>query len=165
MKSDKPCFHLVITGGTIDSQYDTDHCTIVCHAKTVLPGYLARYAGITRDAYILSELCMKNSREIEDADRERIVDIIQGSSSQHIVVTHGSFSVFETARYLETRKARIGDKTVVLTGALRPLDGFSPTDAPFNLGAAILAAQHADPGVHVCIEGRLFAATEREVWH
>ncbi len=38
--SDEHKIQLVVTGGTIDSFYDTDQCTTVCHDETAIPDFL-----------------------------------------------------------------------------------------------------------------------------
>ena len=49
------------------------------------------------------------------------------------------------------------DKTIVLTGALTPAR-FRTTDAVFNVGMAIAAAQVAKPGVYIAMSGQVFEA-------
>lgn len=163
--SKQPCFHLIATGGTIDSYYDPDQCTVLCFEQSVLPEHLSKHAGVPAGNVRFSQLCMKDSRTINDDDRAEMAVAISDSEEHAIVLTHGSFTVFETARYLAEQHMRFIDKTVVLTGALRPIDGFTYSDGLFNLGAAALAAQCASAGVYVCIEGRLFQPDERELWH
>lgn len=46
-------------------------------------------------------------------------------------------------------------KTLVLTGAMRPAL-FRDSDADFNLGAAVTAAQIMPEGVYLCMNGRIF---------
>jgi L-asparaginase len=58
----------------------------------------------------------------------------------------------DTARVIA---AAVPDKTVVLTGALSPAR-FAETDAPFNLGMAVAAAQIAAPGVYIAMSGQVF---------
>ena len=49
------------------------------------------------------------------------------------------------------------EKTVVLTGAMRPA-WFRDSDADFNLGFALGAASALPAGVYVAMHGRVFAA-------
>ena len=53
----------------------------------------------------------------------------------------------------------IPDKTIVLTGALSPAR-FRTTDAVFNVGMAVAAAQMAEPGVYLAISGQVFEASK-----
>ena len=47
------------------------------------------------------------------------------------------------------------DKTIVLTGAMQPAR-FRKTDAIFNIGYAIAAAQHLPCGVYLAMNGQIF---------
>ena len=49
----------------------------------------------------------------------------------------------------------IGDKTIVLTGAMIPYK-FGSSDGLFNLGSALAFAQTLPPGVYVAMNGRCF---------
>jgi len=62
----------------------------------------------------------------------------------------------ETARYL-VEHADLGDKVVVLTGAMQPAV-MARSDASFNLGAAIAALNLLEPGVYISMSGRIFPA-------
>ena len=61
-----------------------------------------------------------------------------------------------TARFLAER---VTDKTVILTGAMRP-HSLGRSDASFNLGGAVIAAQTCPPGVYGVMNGRVFAAKD-----
>ena len=50
---------------------------------------------------------------------------------------------------------KITKKTIVLTGAMQPAR-FRNTDAIFNLGYAIAAAQHLPSGVYLAMNGQIF---------
>ncbi|MBI5733640.1 MAG: hypothetical protein HY973_01710 [Candidatus Kerfeldbacteria bacterium] len=41
-----------------------------------------------------------------------------------------------------------------------PLVGFSPSDAPFNLGYAVAKVLELPPGVYVCMNGKVFEPEE-----
>jgi len=56
----------------------------------------------------------KDSLHITDSDRELIRATIAAQAMRHVLVTHGTDSMVETARVL----ASIPDKTIVITGAL-----------------------------------------------
>ena len=60
----------------------------------------------------------------------------------------------QTAQYLS---ARVTGKTVVLTGAMRPFS-LGRSDAAFNVGGAMIAAQTLPHGVYGVMNGRVFTA-------
>jgi L-asparaginase len=57
--------------------------------------------------------------------------------------------------------AKLRDKVVVITGALRP-ERLQDSDAPINVGAALAAAAVMPPGVYVCMHGTVFDADRVE---
>ena len=69
-----------------------------------------------------------------------------------ILITHGTFTMAETAAYLGKR---ISDKTIVLTGSMIPLTE-PKNDAEFNLGGAFIAVQLLPVGVYVVFNGIVF---------
>ena len=77
----------------------------------------------------------------------------RGRSSTHcrsrrrtrIVITHGTDTMIETARALAEGLAAIGDKTIVLTGAMVPY-AFGSSDGLFNLGSALVVRPGAPGG-------------------
>ena len=99
---------------------------------------------------------MKDSLDFTDADRTLILKAVEKARETCIVISHGTGTMAETARFL---KDRISGKTVVLTGAMRPYS-FGRSDASFNMGAAILAAQLLPDGVYGVMNGRAFRADQ-----
>ena len=71
-----------------------------------------------------------------------------------MVITHGTDTMVQTARALA--EASLGDKTVVLTGAMVPY-AFGSSDGWFNLGSALSFVQVLPPGVYVAMNGQVFA--------
>jgi L-asparaginase len=100
--------------------------------------------------YKIVELLRKDSLELTEADRAKLRETIAGLAERHVVVTHGTDTMAESAQAL----ASIGGKTIVLTGALAPAR-FAESDAPFNLGMAFAAAQTLPPGVYITMNGRV----------
>ncbi|MDY6051585.1 MAG: asparaginase domain-containing protein [Rothia sp. (in: high G+C Gram-positive bacteria)] len=74
-----------------------------------------------------------------------------------VLATGGTDTMPETARYLEAQ-ARLGEKVVVLTGAMQPAS-MRQSDAIFNLGAAVAALNLLQPGVYISMRGRVFPAS------
>ena len=79
--------------------------------------------------------------------RRQIWEIIEGCSSERIVLTHGTDTIIQTAAFLSDLAGRATEKeekTIVLTGAFLP-ETFKQSDADFNLGLAI---GRLNPRVH-----------------
>ena len=149
--------HLLITGGTIDSFYNGIKDTVECLEHSVIPDYLK---SIKMPFEIeTTEICMKDSRQITNKDRESLLEKISNSKAENILITHGTYTLPDTARYLEANMER-KDRKIILTGSMIPLPGFSPSDAGFNLGFAIASFQNIQSGVYVAMNGRLLKANE-----
>lgn len=154
----------ILTGGTIDSYYDTDKCTAIPFNNSIIKVYLERTVqrDCREDQFI--QICMKDSREIDQADREKICELINNSAEKKFVITHGTYTLFDTARFIEENINR-QDVVVTLTGSLIPLSGFAPTDAPYNIAYAIANSEFNRPGVYVSIKGKIYPAKEKIVLH
>jgi L-asparaginase len=139
---------VLTTGGTIDKQY-FDALSKYQITDSIVTRLLE--VGRVRHPYQVEEVLRKDSLDITEEDRARIVEHVRRSSSSRIVITHGTDTMTVTAAAL----AGITDKTIVLTGALAPAR-FSESDAAFNLGMAFATAQTAAPGVYVAINGSVF---------
>ena len=98
----------------------------------------------------------KDSQDITEDDRDRLVSVIRVTRKQRIVVTHGTDTLIQTAEYVDRR---VSDKVVVFTGSFLP-EAFKGSDAGFNVGVAVGAAQSlTEAGVYVCMGGAVIPAS------
>lgn len=144
---------IIVTGGTIDKVHDTrtEGLGFAPDGATHIPEMLR----IGRCDFPVVELLMlKDSLYFDDHDRQAIAEVVSASSETALVVTHGTGTMGETARFLT---GVAPDKTVVLTGAMRPFS-LNASDGEFNLGGAVIAAQILAPGVWGVMNGRAFPA-------
>lgn len=148
---------LVVTGGTIDSVWDGSKDTVVVSDHSVMPEYFANLKRNLKfyEEFSFTEVCMKDSRSITDEDRENILKTIEDSEATKIIITHGTYTMPDTARFLEENRKR-KDQTIVITGAMVPVKGFDFSDGPFNLGYAVAQIQTLPPGVYVCMNATVF---------
>ncbi len=149
MASPTPHNILVLTtGGTIDKQYFD-----ALSAYQITDSVITRLLDVARvrHPYQVEEVLRKDSIDLTDEDRARIVAHVAQAPQTAIVITHGTDTMTLTAQAL----AHIPGKTIVLTGALAPAR-FSESDAAFNVGMAFATAQTAPPGVYIAINGSVF---------
>ena len=102
---------------------------------------------------------MKDSREIVKTDLKKILDVIEKSPHKKIIITHGTYTMPDTSRFLKANLKR-KDQTIIVTGSMIPLLGFSPSDGPFTIGYAIAKVQDLENGIYVCMNGRVFSSEE-----
>ncbi len=101
--------------------------------------------------YTVRSLLKKDSLEITDQDRELVLQSVLAAEEDRILITHGTDTMVQTAKYL----AKAQGKTIVLTGALTPAL-FKTTDALFNIGCALGAVQTLEPGIYIAMNGAIF---------
>jgi len=140
---------LFVTGGTFDKEYDEIR-GILEFRDTHLPEML-EMARSRLDVQVRT-LMMIDSLEMTDADRQLIAHNCRDVPEPHIVITHGTDTMVDTARVLASS---VSGKTIVLTGAMIPI-AFGSSDGLFNLGSALTAAQVLPPGVFIAMNGRVF---------
>ena len=136
------------TGGTIDKTYFDQKSTYEV-GEPQASGVLER-ANVVVDYQVIS-IMQKDSLDLDDVDRQLIHKMIASDSCKRCIVTHGTDTMITTAKVL----MGIPDKTIVLTGSMYPAQ-YRDSDAVFNLGCAIAAAQILEPGVYVAMNGRIF---------
>jgi L-asparaginase len=140
---------VLITGGTIDKAYK-ELTGELSFTETHMVDMFNRGRSM---ADTLSEvLFLKDSLEMVDSDREFILDKCLSCDEQHILITHGTDTMVQTAKFLAEK---IKDKTLVLFGSMIPYS-VDNSDALFNLGVALSAVQLKKPGVYIAMNGRVF---------
>ena len=147
---------LIITGGTFDKHYDAVRGELTFR-QTHLPEILETVGCTVPVTLELRQLI--DSLEMGEDDRERIVSSCVSSPESHIVITHGTDTMTETAARLReaSEAGLLRGKRIVLTGAMVPFT-VSGSDALFNLGGALVAVQMVVPGTYIVMHGRVFAA-------
>ncbi|MBU1699922.1 MAG: asparaginase [Candidatus Eisenbacteria bacterium] len=140
---------IYVTGGTFDKEYNDINGTLYfkdTHVRNMLQ------LGRCHLELEIRTLMMIDSLEMTKADRETIRKNCMNCDTDRIVITHGTDTIEETARYLGKT---IKEKTIVLVGAMIPYT-FGSSDGLFNLGSALAFAQSLPPGVYVAMNGRYF---------
>ena len=140
---------IIITGGTFDKEYD-ELTGKLFFKDTHLPEML-RLGRCIADLDVTT-LLMIDSLEMTDEHRQLIASYCKKAKEKNIVITHGTDTMEETAKYLSKH---VTNKIIVLTGAMVPYK-FGSSDGLFNLGSALAFVQTLSPGVYVAMNGRYF---------
>ena len=143
---------IVTTGGTIDKVYFDDKSDFQVGEPQI--GRILQELGVAFRFSVIP-IIRKDSLHITAEDRELLRATIAAQPSPHVLVTHGTDTMVETAKVL----ASLTDKTIVLTGALSPAR-FRGSDAEFNVGCAVGAVQSLPPGVYIAMNGRIWDPTK-----
>ncbi|HVB83643.1 MAG TPA: asparaginase domain-containing protein [Rhodanobacteraceae bacterium] len=139
---------IVTTGGTIDKVYFDDKSDYQIGAPQI--GEILAQIGVAFRFEVVPVL-RKDSLHLTDDDRRLVRDAIARQPQRHVLVTHGTDTMVETAQAL----TGLGDKVIVLTGALNPAR-FTGSDAVFNIGCAVGAVQALPAGVWIAMNGRVW---------
>lgn len=140
---------IIATGGTFDKHYNELTGQLVL-GKSVLPFALER-ARLTQEI-VFEHLFALDSLDMQDQHRQQIKKACVDSAEDSIVIVHGTDTVCETADVLGNEEL---PKTIVLVGAMIPYEVMN-SDALFNLGFAMAAAQLSPAGVFVAMNGQVF---------
>jgi L-asparaginase len=138
------------TGGTIDKIYFDAKSEYEVGEPQI--GDILRETGVGFPFQITS-LMRKDSLDMTEADRAAITEAVAACSERHVLITHGTDTMTDTAVALQNMTG----KTIVLTGALNPAR-FRGSDAIFNIGGAVIAVQSMPPGIYIVMNGRVFDA-------
>jgi L-asparaginase len=141
--------HILTTGGTIEGlDYVNDNGITI--SNVVINDFLEN--GNVDFKYTIESVFKKDSRAITKNDREQLVRKINQSDATKILITHGTFTMEDTAKYIGKLNL---NKTIVLVGSFI-LGSSAYTDAPFNLGYAISSLQLLKPDVYIAMNGQIF---------
>jgi L-asparaginase len=157
----KTHIHIIKMGGTIefiDPAYDAINKKLM-KLDASIEGYL-KHLIQPHFNFSTEGVAEKDSREITQEDRVKLVEAIQSTPHKNIIVTHGTFTMRDTAQFLEQQS--FDDKKIVLTGSMIPITGFTTSDAGFNLGYVIASFSSIDPGVYLSMNGGIFKSADVE---
>ena len=142
---------VLVTGGTFDKEYNL--ITGELYFQNTHLDEMFRRGRSTLNLTIRT-IMMVDSLDMTEADRLFIVSACQRSEYSHIVLTHGTDRMVQTAQLLA--EAKLTDKTIVLTGAMIPYAFGNSSDGFFNLGSALAFVQSLPAGVYIAMHGKYF---------
>ena len=139
------------TGGTIDKDLPK---AVKGYAFEIGNPAVERILGKIKAnfEYEIIPLLQKDSLDLNDEDRKKIQEECENNFNDKIVITHGTDTMTQTAKWL----SEIKNKTIVFTGASKP-EKFWDSDSMFNVGSAVLACQTLPHGIYIVMNGRVHA--------
>lgn len=152
--------HIIRMGGTIefkDPGYENINQQMM-RLDTSIENYLKNMVK-PHFTYSIETVCEKDSRDITTENLEKLARAIENTPHENILITHGTFSMKNTAQFLDKKAF---NKKIILTGSMVPIVGFSISDAAFNLGYSIASFGQISVGVYICMNGGIFKSEEVE---
>ena len=138
-----------VTGGTFDKEYNEITGELYfkdTHIREILD------LGRSLVEVEIKKLMLVDSLNMTEKDRAKIVQQCIDTKSKHILITHGTDTMDNTAKVLARASLK---KTIVLTGAMIPYK-FGSSDGLFNLGSALAFVQTLKFGVYIAMNGCCF---------
>lgn len=143
--------YIITAGGTIDKVYDFLSGKMVVGSSII--GDILKSVSYS-NFYNIDEVFRKDSLDISDSDRDLILDMVNKSNCNHILITHGTDKIFESADIIAKYSTNIFNKVIIFTGSLLPYS-IKSSDACFNVGTALFAFKFLCPGVYVSMHGKV----------
>tara|TARA_Y100001960_G_C14381289_1_gene683988 strand:+ start:123 stop:623 length:501 start_codon:yes stop_codon:yes gene_type:complete len=137
------------TGGTFDKEFNELDGKLYFKETNL---YQLLQMGRSKLDVEIETLMMIDSLDMTIEDREYIINKCKNEKTKHIIITHGTDTMVETATKLAET---INNKTIILTGAMIPIK-FGSSDGLFNLGSALSFVQTLKPGIYITMNGRYF---------
>ena len=150
---------ILTTGGTIEKSYSEFDGSLK-NRNSLLKRRLLSKLRLPHTEVELKEVMAKDSLYMDDADRAKVVQAVRDVLKKDcpVLILHGTDTMDQTARHIETELGAEARHPIVLTGAMRPA-GFEDSDATQNFIEALMACQMANPGVYISFHNRLFPAS------
>lgn len=145
-----PPVRVLAVGGTIDKVYfDAKSDYEIGDPQA---GAILHEAGVAFD-FVVESVLRKDSLAMTEADRQLVRARVEAAPEKHLLITHGTDTMTDTAKAL----GEMTDKVIVFTGSILPAR-FRQNDALFNLGCAVGGLQALPPGVYIAMNGCLWPA-------
>lgn len=141
---------IINTGGTFNKRYNPLKGELEVPQDDVALEAILQYCHNT--SYELLNIIHKDSLEMNEEDRELIVQTIKNSSCRKVLIVHGTDTMDVTATFLALH---IKEKIITLTGAMVPFS-IDPVEATSNFMMALgdLMAQEKN-GVYIAMHGAI----------
>lgn len=138
-----------VTGGTFDKDYNLINGSLGFQQTNVPEMFKRGRSTLNIDIQVLM---MIDSLDMTAEQRQYIIDSCEKSPYHNLIITHGTDTMVETAKIIAAANL---DKTIVMTGAMRPYK-LGSSDGFFNLGSAVAFAQTLPNGVFIAMNGRYY---------
>ena len=123
---------IINTGGTFNKRYDPIKGELIVPKdnlaiEKILKSFYHNFE------YELKGIIFKDSLDMDDKDREFLLENIKKSDSKKIIIVHGTDTIDKSAKFIAKN---IKDKCIVFTGAMEPFS-INPTEATANFTLAL----------------------------
>jgi len=138
---------IISTGGTFNKIYNPiDGSFFIDKSSTAIKEISKKWLC---EIDIIS-IIGKDSLDINDKEREELLEVIINHKSNNIIIVHGTDTMDTTAKFIATQDL---NKTIILTGAMVPYS-IDPIEATANLSSAYgFLNNNINSGVYISMNG------------
>lgn len=146
---------IINTGGTFNKRYNPLEGKLEVPKDNVALNKII--ASCYNVQFEIKNIISKDSLEMDDTDRQVILDTIEKAKSDKVIVIHGTDTVDITAEFI---KRHIKNKTVVFTGAMVPMS-IDEVEATLNFSTAIgFLNANVKEGVYLAMHAAVVEASK-----
>lgn len=151
---------VITTGGTIGAVAVPDPHRAPVFTDVQPDGRDLAHEALRRDFAAIPTHCLalehRDSKLIDTAYRDRLLQIVENAHEDHVLITHGTDTLLATADYFYQKAQEhpwLRNKKIMLTGAMVPLANGPQSDGYMNLKFSLeqLAAHHVGTGIYIVL--------------
>jgi len=146
---------VINTGGTFNKVYNplSGNLDVPSHAKA-----LEKILHSTHNLEInVINILGKDSLDLTQEDREYLVQTIQSSNDENVIIIHGTDTMHLSAEFIASN---VSDKKIILTGAMVPMS-IDEVEATMNFSLALgFLNAPIQNGVYIAMHGAVCSYTE-----
>ena len=148
---DNDKFLVLNTGGTFNKIYNDITGELVVSNNNFMIESILKASKI--DRIIIKSIIHKDSLDMNNKDRKKIIKYIEKSKSQYVIIVHGTDTMEKTAKFIWKN---INNKVIILTGAMVPYS-INKVEATANLSMAIgfLQGKKIKNDVYIAMHGKV----------
>ena len=139
---------IINTGGTFNKRYNPLKGELEVPTDNIaLDKILSSCFNIN---YEVKNIISKDSLDINDRDRQVIVDCIKSSKNDNFIIIHGTDTIDLSSKFIDNQ---VNDKNIIFTGAMVPMS-INTVEATMNFSLA-LGFLNADikNGIYIAMHG------------
>lgn len=144
---------VINTGGTFNKVYDEISGSLkILKNNNAVKEIIKKYMKKTDEKVKLKGMIYKDSLEMTNKDRDNLLNVINNSPLEKIIIIHGTDTIDITASFLNIN---LNDKKIILVGAMKPFS-IEPIEATANFASAYGFLQNLNEnGIYISMHGHI----------
>jgi len=146
----KNSIKIINTGGTFNKTYNSITGILEVSKDSFAIEDILNNLYKTNKKPQIESIIYKDSLDIDNSDREILLQKIQNTKEKKIIIVHGTDTMDKTAKYIDKK---ITNKKIVLIGAMKPYN-YEKVEASSNLAMAIgFLSSNIKNNTYICMNG------------